>query len=216
MTRRELWKRLGMGAILVAIPVIAFAPPLVYFGKEIQGKVVDADTGAPVEGVSIVAEWQIYVMVIQPHLGERIKVIETTTGPNGDYIIHGWGPTARPPWGVLLDHSPMLTFFRSGFYPKVVLNERESDRMIRDSDFNGKTIQLKQFDGNFELLSRLLGISKPWLTGCWRDCPHYVIALDAEAKRLRKIVPHTMFFAFPHELEDMSPGDQAFFLQFKK
>lgn len=205
-----------MGAILIAIPVIAFAPPLVYFGKEIRGKVVDADTGAPLEDVSIVAEWQIYVMVIQSHLGNRIKVIETTTGSDGNYVVHGWGPIIRPPWGALLDHSPKLTFFKSGYYPKAVLNERESERMIRDSEFNGKTIRLKQFDGNFDLLDRLLSITTPWLTGCWRDCPHYVIALDAEAKRLRKVVPRTMFFAFPQELERMSPEDRAFFAQHTK
>jgi hypothetical protein len=46
-----------MGAILISIPLIAFAPPLVYFGKEIRGRVVDADTRARLEGVSIVAEW---------------------------------------------------------------------------------------------------------------------------------------------------------------
>ena len=216
MTRRALWKRLAMGAILIAIPVIAFAPPLVYFGKEIRGKVVDADTGTPLDGVSIVAEWQIYVMAVQSHLGDRVKVIETNTGSDGNYLVPGWGPVVRPPWGALLNHSPRLTFFKSGYYPKVVLNERESDAMIRKSEFDGKEIFLKQFDGNFALLDRLLAVSSPWLTGCWRDCPHYVIALDLEAKRLRAIVPSTIFFSFPQELQLMSPADRAFFVQFKK
>jgi hypothetical protein len=216
MTRRELWKRLGIGAILIVIPVMAFAPPLVYFGKEIRGKVLDADTGAPLAGVSIVAEWQIYVMVVQSHLGNRIKVIEATTGFDGNYVVPGWGPVVRPPWGALLNHSPKLTFFKAGYYPKVVLNERESESMIRDSEFNGREIRLKQFDGDLDLLDRLLEVSSPWLTGCWRDCPHYVVALDAEAKRLRPTVPRTMFFSFPQELDLMSPGDRAFFLQFKK
>ena len=215
MTTCELLKRIGLGAILVAIPVVVFAPPLVYFGKEIRGRVVDANTGASMDGVSIVAEWQIYVTGAQSHFGDRIKVIETTTTPGGDYVLHRWGPVIRPPWGTLTDHSPMLTFFKSGYYPKVVLNERDSNDMVRASDFDGKLIPLKRFDGDLELLSRLFGISDAWLTGCWRLCPHYVIALDTEAKRLRKIVPHTMFFAFPQELERMSPEDRAYFLQFK-
>ena len=144
MTRRELWKRLGLGALLVAIPVIAFAPPLVYVGKEIRGKVVDADTGAPLEGVSIVAEWQIYVMVVQPHLGNRLKVIEARTGPPGEYLVPGWGPIVRPPWGALEEHSPALTFFKSGYYPKLVMNENASDNMIRKSELNGRVVQLRR------------------------------------------------------------------------
>jgi hypothetical protein len=88
--------------------------------------------------------------------------------------------------------------------------------MYRDSDFNGQTVRLKKFDGDFALLSQYLGTADAWLTGCWRDCPRYVIALDAEAKRLRKIVPPNMAFAFPQELENLSASDRAYFAKFKK
>ena len=216
MTRRNLLKRLGLAAILIAIPIIALAPPLVYFGKEIRGRVVDADTGAPVEGVSIVAEWQIYVMVVQPHLDGRIKVIETTTQSNGDYLVHGWGPVVRPPWGALFKHSPTLTLFKSGYYPKSLLNNRDSDNMVRKSDFNGKMIQLKRFDGDFQALNSQFLSTDAWLTGCWRDCPQYVLALDAEAKRLRTMIPRGMFFAFPQELESMSAADREYFMSYRK
>ena len=110
----------------------------------------------------------------------------------------------------------MLTFFKSGYYPKVIMNTRPSNQMTRDSEFNGKTIGLKAFDGDFVLLDRYLGNSDPWLTGCWRACPHYVLALDAEAKRLRTIVPRTVYFAFPRELERMSQDDRVYFLSHKQ
>jgi hypothetical protein len=216
MTRRELWKRVGMGAILIAIPVIAFAPPLVYFGKEIRGKVVDADTGAPLEGVSIVAEWQIYVTVIQPHFGERLKVIETETNSTGEYRLPEWGPVVRPLWGSLQERSPMLTFFKSNYYPKVIMNANASNHMIRDSDFDGENIPIERFDGDFLRLDRALENSDAWLTGCWRACPRYVLALDAEAKRLRTIVPRAIQFSFPHELERMSKSDYDYFSSYKK
>ncbi|MGH8850786.1 MAG: hypothetical protein ACREYD_07320 [Casimicrobiaceae bacterium] len=187
-----------------------------YFGKEIRGRVVDADTGVGLDSVSIVAEWQIYVTVIQPHLGPRLKVIEASTTSAGNYVVPGWGPRLRPLWGVLEEHSPALTFFKSGYYPKWVMNTRASDHMIRISDFDGKTIELKKFDGDLSRLNRLLLSTDAWLTGCWRDCPRYVLALDAEAKRLRNIVPTNMMFAFPRELESMSPPDRAYFSRFRQ
>lgn len=216
MTRRELWKRLGIGAILIAIPVMAFAPPLVYLSKEIRGKVVDADTGTPLEGVSIVAEWQIYVMVIQRHLGNRLKVIEARTGPAGEYSVPGWGPIVRPPWGALEEHSPALTFFKTGYYPKLVMNEKASDKMTRESELNGRAVRLRRFDGDFSLLNSLFLSTDAWLTGCWRDCPQYVLALSAESKRLRTMVPRGMPFSFPHDIDSMSSEDRDYFLRHSK
>lgn len=216
MTSNSLLRRLGIGSALIAAAVLVFAHPPVYFAKAIRGKLVDSATGDSLQGVSIVAEWQLYDMIGEPHSGDRVKVIEAQTTGAGDYVIQEWGPVLRPPWGALRDRSPMLTFFKSGYYPKVVMNERASDDMVRESDFDRATIRLTPFDGDFMLLDRLLGTSDPWLTGCWRSCPHYVLALDAEAKRLRSVVPRGMPFSFPHELERMSPEDQAYFLRYKK
>jgi len=217
MRGRTILRRLAWGAILLLVSAVLLAHPIVYFGNEVRGKVIDDETGAPLEGTSIVAEWQIYVMGIQPHSGDRIKVLEAETNKNGDYVLPAWGPAPRPPWGALLNRSPMITFFKSGYYPKTVINERNSDDMYRDSDFNGKTIRLKKFDGNFELLSQYLGTASPAQGGCWRDCPHYVMALDAEARRLVKIVPPAMLlFALPQTLETMTGDDRAYFSQFQK
>ncbi len=129
MTRRELWKRLGIGAILIAIPVIAFAPPLVYFGKEIRGKVVDADTGAPLEGVSIVAEWQIYVTVIQPHFGERLKVIETETNSTGELPLSQMGPGYTAPVGFTPSALPYAYLLQEQLLPK---SDNECERIQSD------------------------------------------------------------------------------------
>ncbi|HEY2864446.1 MAG TPA: hypothetical protein VGK37_12575 [Casimicrobiaceae bacterium] len=212
MLRRLVW-----GTLLLLVSAVLLAHPIVYFGNEVRGEVVDDETGAPLEGTSIVGEWQIYVMVIQPHSGDRIKVIETETNKDGDYVLPAWGPVPRPPWGALLDRSPMIILFKSGYYPKVVVNEHNSDDMYRDSDFNGKTIRLRKFDGNFELLSQYLVIASPAQGGCWRECPHYVMALDAEARRLLKVVPSKMLsFGLPQTLETMTEDDRTYFAEFGK
>jgi len=156
MRGRTILRRLAWGAILLLVSAVLLAHPIVYFGNEVRGKVIDDETGAPLEGTSIVAEWQIYVMGIQPHSGDRIKVLEAETNKDGEYVLPAWGPVPRPPWGALMDRSPRIILFKSGYYPKVLVNERNSDDMYRESDFNGKTIQLKKFDGNFELLSLYL------------------------------------------------------------
>lgn len=51
-----------MGLLLLlamVLPSCVFAPPL-YWGEVIHARVIDADTGEPVEGVVVIADWKLY------------------------------------------------------------------------------------------------------------------------------------------------------------
>ena len=43
--------------LLIAISSLACATPLTYSAKEIHGQVADAETGQPIDGAIVVAQW---------------------------------------------------------------------------------------------------------------------------------------------------------------
>lgn len=183
---------LGLFVILFSI----FGDPLVYFAKSIHGQVVDESTGQPLEGVVLVAEW---ILMSEGFGGDhvaRLATIESVTGKDGGYDIQGWGPRIRSPL-TYLDHlSPRLTVYKVGYYPKELTNELRSpethDRSsIRVSDWNGKTIPLKRFDGDWVRLSRALRSSWSGVGGvCRRECPRFLLELLEVSSMLKEQMKH--------------------------
>ena len=82
--------------ILILSSFKAYSHPLFYSAKEINGAVVDGETGKPLEGVVVVAQW-IYWCPGGGHY-MRIKVIEAVTDKDGRYHIPAWGPRLRRPF----------------------------------------------------------------------------------------------------------------------
>jgi hypothetical protein len=218
MTGRELLIRIGPPVIVVLLAVHFIGDPLIYFGAPVRGRVVDETTGSPLEGVSIVAEWQLAELSWPgTSAGRRLKVLETTTNARGEYSLPWWGPLLRPPFAALLDRSPRLTYFKGGYYPIVKSNKNDSDAMIRKSDLDGKVVPLKPFDGDFLALSDAFSVSRPDLLGCWRECPQYVLAIDREAKRIRSIArPSAPAFPLPPLLDWKTKEDRSYFLSHQK
>jgi hypothetical protein len=218
MTGRELLLRIGPPVVAVLLAIHFLGDPLIYFGAPVRGRVVDEATGSPLEGVSIVAEWQLAELSWPgTSAGRRIEVLEATTNAKGEYSIPWWGPALRPPFAALRDRSPRLTYFKGGYYPIVRSNKNDSDAMIRKSDLDGKDLRLTAFDGNFLALSNAFSVSRPDLLGCWRKCPQYVLAVDREANRLRSIArPLGPSFPLPPLLDWMTDEDRSYFLSHLK
>src|SRR5213593_3967961 len=139
-TRRTLW--MALAALLFWAPVSAQTHPLFYSAKPISGRVVDRDTGRPLEGVIVLAQW---VLVDDA----RIHVAEVVTDASGQYFIPGWGPKARPPSIPLTGYSdPEIMYFKPPYAPRWVANRfLDNTDAVRTSDWDGKTIELKKFDG---------------------------------------------------------------------
>lgn len=218
MTGRELLIRIGPPVVIILLAIHFLGDPLIYFGAPVRGRVVDEATGAPLEGVSIVAEWQLAELSWPgTSAGRRLEVLEAATNAKGEYSLPWWGPTLRPPFAALRDRSPRLTYFKGGYYPIVRSNKADSDAMIRKSDFDGTVVQLKPFDGDYSRLSNAFSVSDPSLLGCWRQCPHYMLALDAEAARLRQTVPSSVsVFSFPPSLDRMTEENRNYFLKHRQ
>jgi len=146
--RAYRWASLGL-FVTSLLSTLSWAQPPMYSAKEIRGQVVDAETGQPIEGAVIVAQWILFVGGIG-HGGhnQTLHIAEVITDKNGNYFIPGWGPTLRPPLTELDNLDPQILVFKSGYKHKALINEKDSDSSVRVSDWDGKTIELERFSGD--------------------------------------------------------------------
>ena len=130
--------------ILAVLIIWAFiGHPIVYFSKSIEGTVVSDKTGKPIDSAIVVAQWILY-QAGPGHGGHgpRLVVRETKTNSEGKFYFRGWGPRFRVPTTYLTSYSPGLYVFKGGYAPKFLTNNLESNNVIRDSDWDGKEIEL--------------------------------------------------------------------------
>lgn len=183
---------LGLGMLLAAD--VEGPPPPLYSAKPIQGVIVDAQTGEPLVGVIVVAQWILY----EPGKGHwrRLHVFETTSDSGGKYQIPGWGPKRNTgyPWAGLLDRDPQISFFKQGYLHSTVQNRWDRNESIRFSEWDGKTIKVQKFAGtpdDWARRLRFLQTSLAWGDLMdWRLMPRIALALESERlmleqKRLR-------------------------------
>jgi len=114
-------------AIVYAVGYYIFKPnEYQYQAAPISGKVVDQETGMPVEGVNVAVYWQLYSDSLLGGLGGRVAtdvmgVSETVTDKDGFYHIPGWGPKVVK-GDYLGEESPMIGFYKAGYEFKQVYN----------------------------------------------------------------------------------------------
>jgi hypothetical protein len=180
----KMKKNLSILLALISLTFLQACHPMFYIAKDFSGKVIDADTNMPIEGVVVVAEWIPY------HVGlgdgghkSVMEVRETLTDKEGKYTILGWGPRLRPSFTYLDNQDPALFLFKKGYeyvslsngdikqmyeyYGKEYLDNMpfekfrtaegfEYDRTIRTSIWNGRTIKMRNLSGKNDDLDRTL------------------------------------------------------------
>lgn len=113
----------------------AFFRPSSYSYSEFQGQVVDADTGEPIAGAFILAQW-ILTEEWTGHQWKPLQVLDTTSDKKGNFVIPAWGPIRRPSGYYMEDMRPLVLAFKSGYRRGFLLKE--------------STIFLKKFSGTDE------------------------------------------------------------------
>ena len=71
-----------------------------YSAKEIEARVIDADTRQPLEGVNVVAHWVLH-FGMEGGQQTDLELMETVTDKNGRFHFPAWGPKPIPaglPW----------------------------------------------------------------------------------------------------------------------
>lgn len=209
--------------VALLFPLWVFGDPPVYFAKEIHGQVVDAESGQALEGVVVVASWEPCWIGIGHggDCGGSINTLEAVTDKEGKYLIPGWGPRPRLPFSFLSHLDPVLRFFKSDFYPQGLSNrlysyENHNRSMTRKSEWDGKAIKLKPFKGD-DWADYGSQVSYSWSSGgsdCVRECPRYVLALDAESKRIKAAAPKVWSTMSSVDIENFYDGDRKFLKRF--
>lgn len=194
----------GVAMLATSLPACATS----YSAKPITAKVLDSETGEPLEGANVVAHW----IMMGPRSGRGqgdLELMETVTDKNGEFRFPAWGPKAIPsdtaPGTRLTNQDPAIILFKSGYKWNAISNDSHSTMLrtpddlgapVRDSQWDGKTIQLQKFKGD---LNRSTEMSTGVLTGVdygdcnWKKIPRIIVALNKESDRLRreKIVNYT-------------------------
>lgn len=116
---------LAVGFSLYATPAcVAQTMPSAYSAKPIKATVFDHETGNALEGVVVVAVWELKAISGR---GPRPQVSEVVTDSEGRFEIPGWGPKPRPVLTEFQADSPYLLLFKSQYTPVRLHNAPRKD-----------------------------------------------------------------------------------------
>lgn len=196
-----------VNALLLAALLPLQACGMYYSAEPITAHVVDAETGKPLEGVIVVAHWQLEGGLEGGNRLGQMMVMETVTDAQGRFHFAAWGPKTVP-LGLLAnpitanarlkDMDPQLLLFKRDYSPLVLRNERTMAQMAysipatRKSDWNSKTIRLEPFKEGLEKWAKRLEFFKTDLDfsyksdSCeWKQTPRMLASMHREKMRLK-------------------------------
>lgn len=144
-------------------------PPSQYSAEAISATVIDAETRQPLEGVIVVAHWQLFYSTVGGRVpGGQLEVLETVTDQDGKFSFPAWGPKKVPKYqpqegdswlahipflapDAFLDNlDPQLLLFKPGYEYRGLQNPSRSTTdhsTVRRSVWNGKRVEMKPFKG---------------------------------------------------------------------
>jgi hypothetical protein len=167
---------------------------------QIDSQVVDADTGAPLEGAIVVAHWELQQGSLT---GDGLpcgaaNVEEAVTGKDGRFHIAAWGPIKNH-CGYMLQGEPMLYVFKWGYSFHGFSNTPGVETItVTHSEWNGRQMKLEKFanmdltnartgsyGAEFESLNSQLGLFISDLPGeCnWKRVPMALRELHSEQQQ---------------------------------
>jgi len=200
-------RRFFLSWVFVLICVLPLpACSMTYSAEAIEAWVVDAETGQPIEGVVVTANWELETGTVGGNVpAGQIMVTETVTDKKGRFYFPAWGPRSTPlsfPVPLLksephlVNRDPHMLLFKSGYKwvglentPMINYNKGS----LRKSEWNGKTIKMEMFKGDPKEYGRhltSLEISMGYAfyaENCeWKQTPRMLALLFSEADSLRK------------------------------
>jgi len=202
---------------LVARAVIVLAAALTsaacggertYTAEPIAARVVDADTGAPVEGVNVVAAWQAKGGLEGGNIMGYVTVMEDVTNGNGEFSFPGWGPK-RWKNGAIRNGAPLLILLKPGYEVRLLWEGKygvEFAPSHLSSSWHGKSIPFNRFQGSLDLYDQYLSGLRTFLTTlllegecAWKSMPRALATID----RLHRSLAEANVFAGLPSLDAM-------------
>lgn len=183
---------LMLGAVLIGIPLSSCAT--LYHAEAIEGWVVDAETGKPLEGVIIVAHWEIKHGISSVPIAQ-VQILETVTDRNGRYFFPAWGPKTISTTGYMGGNSPRILLFKPGYKSAGFTNVYSETYGTSTFFYNRKTLKLERFNGALSEYARdldrlsdsLFGLGYRHGDPCnWKSFPKMLAALDRQESEFRR------------------------------
>ena len=110
-----------------------------------RGKVVELETGKPIEGAVVAAEWTIKVFA---HYERRCDLKETVTDKNGEFELpKGW--CVSQPFAEV--YKPQVVIFKPGYLGYPPLGYNQEQRRVYMPHFSGKEFRDKKQFNSLEL-----------------------------------------------------------------
>jgi hypothetical protein len=187
--------------VLLPAPAV-LAQPAEYSGAEIRARVVDIETQEPLEGVFVIARWDLDQSLSRER--KPLHIMETVTDAKGEFHFPRWGPKPRPPFTRLWGGDPRLVFFKPGYEPVYRVNPTApDDSAVRVSRWHGRVIPAKRFRGTPEQWASFLSVLQttlnwgatshdfPYRTNDhWKYYPRTILAILAERDQMSESIRH--------------------------
>lgn len=169
-----------------------------YSAKPITAKVIDAQSRQPIDGVVVVAHWELNGGLEGGNIEGNMMVMETVTDSAGRFHFPGWGPKPKPKGtsfsAQLKSNDPQIYLFKSGYRPgefnnALDLEKERLDPRVRTSDWDGKELPLQKFEGSLndyaamEILSFSYELDRTLGPRCtWTNIPLMILALREQTE----------------------------------
>ena len=135
----------------IAIGILLFLAAIwltCYSAADVEGRIVNAKTGEPIEGAVVVGIWQLESQGFEHSYGKAIHVVESVSDAEGHYRLEGFVlKFAGHLMGSLKDSDPLIRVFAEGYRPQgasrdPILEPGKGFRRV--SPLNGEEIRLKR------------------------------------------------------------------------
>jgi len=189
----------AFGLLCVSVVTIAHAQIVSmkpHFSGETRGRVVDADTGQPIEGAVVVGRWEWLTFIRtrsgghNSNEGEAVHVGEALTDRDGRFAIPRWGPKVKAS-GEMADNVPTLLVFKSGYEPLRQESTAKDAPPIRLKKAMAEPMVYAQRIAEFQEGVGDAKDTRIWRNGLtWRrnedaaSMPRMILALHREKERL--------------------------------
>lgn len=178
----------------------------------IDSRVMDAETGEPIEGAIVLARWALYEGSLTGHASACgvAAIEETITDKDGKFHIPGWGPISAI-CGEMRNGNPMVYVFKPGYGFGMFPNEQpgislvdnvnvthtdwnyEHPMMLKKfSDMNLKVMGINTYSNNFNILNGSLEeFTTQTPDSCnWKKMPLMLRALELERLQISQAKGH--------------------------
>jgi hypothetical protein len=192
-------------ACLVSILFLAGCGSPVYVAAPTYGKVVDAETGEPIAGAIVIANWQLVAGSFDgPRQRGQLEVKETVTDRDGRFRMSGF-IRLNPRLHELRDDDPQVLIFKPGYQYKRITSDYIMAGTLTPGPFrwaavNGETVSLKRLEPSYfgadgapvfySGLSIWLDPLVTYAEDCeWEKIFGAILQMDMEKKRLESLYP---------------------------